>query len=57
MMRLASLLVAFYVLTFTATVCAECAWVFWLEAGDARTHEVRHGQFRDGEREKPASRR
>jgi hypothetical protein len=23
----------------TATACAECAWVFWLEASDARTHE------------------
>jgi len=25
------LLVAFYVLTVTATVCAECAWVMWTE--------------------------
>jgi len=34
MMRLARmglLLVAFYVLTVTATVCAECAWVIWTE--------------------------
>jgi hypothetical protein len=26
-------------LAWAATVGAECAWVFWLEAGDARTHE------------------
>jgi hypothetical protein len=28
--RIASLLVAFYVLTLTATAYAECAWVLWL---------------------------
>jgi len=42
MMRLgrkASLVVALYLLAWAATASAECAWVFWLEAGDARTHE------------------
>src|SRR5215471_13618392 len=42
MMRLgrrASLLVALYLPAWAATASAECAWVFWLEAGDARTHE------------------
>ena len=33
------LLVAAYLLAWAATASAECAWVFWLEAGDARTHE------------------
>ena len=32
-------LMAFSLLALTATTYAECAWVFWLEAGDARTHE------------------
>jgi hypothetical protein len=27
------------VLSWAAPASAECAWVFWLEAGDARTHE------------------
>jgi len=37
--RRASLLVALYLPAWAATASAECAWVFWLEAGDARTHE------------------
>src|SRR5262249_46642270 len=38
MMR-ASLFATFSLLAWAATASAECAWVFWLEAGDARTHE------------------
>jgi hypothetical protein len=37
--RMAPLLVALNLLAWAATASAECAWVFWLEAGDARTHE------------------
>jgi len=32
-------IVALSLITSAATVYAECAWVFWLEAGDARSHE------------------
>jgi len=41
MMRLrrASACCALLLLTSAATASGECAWVFWLEAGDARTHE------------------
>jgi hypothetical protein len=41
MMRLrpASAITALSLLASAATASAECAWVFWLEAGDARTHE------------------
>jgi hypothetical protein len=41
MMRLrpASVIAALSLLAWAATASAECAWVFWLEAGDARTHE------------------
>ncbi len=42
MMRLgrrASLLVAFFLLTSTATAYAECAWVFWLEVSGPPSHE------------------
>jgi hypothetical protein len=53
--RRASMLITLPPLVSAATASAECAWVFWLEAGVPRTHEVRHGQFRDGEREKLAS--
>src|SRR5262250_1563765 len=35
----ASLLTALSLLAWATTASAECAWVFWLEAGDARTHE------------------
>ena len=38
-LRRVLLLVSFPLLASTATADAECAWVFWLEAGDARTHE------------------
>jgi hypothetical protein len=37
--RKAPLLLAFSLLTSTATAYAECAWVFWLEVTDPRTHE------------------
>ena len=37
--RRAALLVAFCLPVSAATAYAECAWVFWLEAGDARSHE------------------
>jgi hypothetical protein len=37
--RKTSLLVAFSLLAWAATAGAKCAWVFWLEAGDARTNE------------------
>jgi len=37
--RRAPLLLALSLLAWAATASAECAWVFWLEAGDARTHE------------------
>jgi len=36
----ARLLLALSLLSSAATAHAECAWVFWLEAGDARTHET-----------------
>jgi len=41
MMRLrrASEISVLSLLAWAATASAECAWVFWLEAGDARTHE------------------
>jgi hypothetical protein len=41
MMRLrrASAISVLSLLAWAATASAECAWVFWLEAGDARTHE------------------
>jgi hypothetical protein len=37
--RRASLLLALFLLTSAATAHAECAWVFWLEVTDPRTHE------------------
>ena len=37
--RRASLLLALFLLTSVATANAECAWVFWLEVADPRTHE------------------
>ena len=37
--RHAGLLLAFSLLTSAATAQAECAWVFWLEVTDPRTHE------------------
>ena len=37
--RRAALLVAFSLVASAATAHADCAWVFWLEAGAARTHE------------------
>jgi hypothetical protein len=37
--RRASLLLALSLLTSAATAHAECAWVFWLEVTDPRTHE------------------
>ena len=41
MMRLrrASVISSLSLLAWAATAHAECAWVFWLEAGDARSHE------------------
>ncbi len=39
MMRFASLLLAFFLLTSAATASAECAWVFWLEVSGSPTHE------------------
>ena len=41
MMRLrrASEISVLSLLAWAATASAECAWVFWLEAGDARSHE------------------
>jgi hypothetical protein len=41
MMRLqwASVIATLSLLAWATTAGAECAWVFWLEAGDARTHE------------------
>jgi len=41
MMRLrrAFVITALSLLAWAATASAECAWVFWLEAGDPRTHE------------------
>ena len=38
-LRPASVIAALSLLAWAATASAECAWVFWLEAGDARTHE------------------
>jgi hypothetical protein len=38
-LRRASAIAALCVFASAATAYAECAWVFWLEAGDARTHE------------------
>ena len=38
-LRRASAIAALSLLASVATAGAECAWVFWLEAGDARTHE------------------
>ena len=38
-LRLASVIATLPVLSWAAPASAECAWVFWLEAGDARTHE------------------
>jgi len=41
-LRRASVITAVSLLSLllsAATAHAECAWVFWLEAGDARTHE------------------
>src|SRR5215470_15415902 len=38
-LRQASAIAAMSLLAWAATAQAECAWVFWLEAGDARTHE------------------
>ena len=37
--RRASMLITLPPLVSAATASAECAWVFWLEAGDPRTHE------------------
>ena len=37
--RRTPLFVALFLLAWAATAYADCAWVFWLEAGDARTHE------------------
>ena len=37
--RRASLLLALFLLTSAATAHGECAWVFWLEVTDPRTHE------------------
>ena len=37
--RHAGLLLAFSLLTSAATAHTECAWVFWLEVTDPRTHE------------------
>jgi hypothetical protein len=41
MMRLRrdSVIAALSLLAWAATASAECAWVFWLEASDARSHE------------------
>jgi hypothetical protein len=38
-LRRASAIAALCVFASAATAYAECAWVFWLEAGDARTRE------------------
>ena len=38
-LRRASVIAALSLLARAATASADCAWVFWLEAGDARTHE------------------
>ena len=38
-LRRASVIAVLALLAWAATASAECAWVFWLEAGDARTHE------------------
>jgi len=56
-LRWASLIATLSLLAWAATASAECAWVFWLEAGDARTHEkFVTASFGMGEREKRASR-
>jgi hypothetical protein len=38
--RRASVIAALSLLAWAAMASAECAWVFWLEAGDPRTHET-----------------
>jgi hypothetical protein len=39
MMRVVGSVLALFLLTSAATAHAECAWVFWLEVTDPRTHE------------------
>ena len=38
-MKETAALVAFCLFASATTAYGECAWVFWLEAGDARSHE------------------
>jgi len=38
-LRQAAVIGTLFLLAGAANASADCAWVFWLEAGDARTHE------------------
>ena len=55
-LRQGALIITLPLAAWATAACAECAWVYWLEAAMREAMKVRRGRCRDGEREKPANR-